>query len=241
MSISANLGFLWKDVPVDEGLRHAVAAGFNGVELHWRAIDDLEAFKQAQRETGGKVTSLNTDKAGGFGLCAMPNEESRAKASIEQALELAREVDCGLVHVTSGQATGPDAREAYENALLFACEAADDGTTIGIEPISERVVPGYFMNSFDLAQEIIADLALPNLKIIYDFYHAHLMGLALERAYTQMRKTIGSVQVCGLPDRHEPHPSELEAIKFIKASGYNGAFGAEYVPTDDTAGWLKLL
>ena len=162
-------------------------------------------------------------------------------ASIDAALELARDLDCGLVHVVSGVGDGEAAREAYEGALEYACDVADDGTTIGIEPISRDVAEGYFLNSFDLAAEIIQDFARPNLGMIYDFYHAHLMGIDPLEGYRPISNHICAVQICGLPGRNEPTEVELTYVEEIGKSGYDGPIGAEYLPTDMSAGWLKYI
>ncbi|MEO0343543.1 MAG: TIM barrel protein [Pseudomonadota bacterium] len=237
--VAANLGFLWKDEPVSSGIRAAMSAGYHGVELHWRNVEDLPSVLASLEETGGFVASLNTNKADGFGLSAIPGREGASRAAIDQSLELARKLDCGVVHVTAGVASGDDARDAYESALLYACETADDGTIIGIEPISDQVAPGYYLNSFDLAEEVIDDLDQPNLAMIYDFYHAHLMGLDVLEGYKKHCEKICSIQVCGLPSRGAPLSSEIDMMQHISDAGYDGVFGAEFHP--DNSAWMDKL
>jgi hydroxypyruvate isomerase len=35
MKVSANLGFLWTELPLPDAIRAAKAAGFDAVECHW--------------------------------------------------------------------------------------------------------------------------------------------------------------------------------------------------------------
>ena len=213
---------------MEAGILAAAKAGFQGIELHWRSVDDLPAVQAALVETGLEVVSLNTDRADGFGLAAIPQRNCEALVAIDRALDLARELDCGLVHVTAGVADGPAAREAYESALQYALDQVDDGTSIGIEPISRDVAAGYFLNSFDLAAEIIESFEQADLGMIYDFYHAHLLGLDLIEGFEKYQSMIKSIQVAGPPERMEPKAEQVNGMKEMTKLGYEGWFGAEY-------------
>ena len=60
ISFSANLGFLWTDLPLPDAILAAGAAGFDAVECHtpyaFRSSDVLGALQ----ETGLEMLALNT-------------------------------------------------------------------------------------------------------------------------------------------------------------------------------------
>ena len=49
---SANLGFLWNDLPLAAAIRAARAAGFDAVECHWPYAVDPGDVRSALEETG---------------------------------------------------------------------------------------------------------------------------------------------------------------------------------------------
>ncbi len=44
-----------------------------------------------------------------------------------------------------------------------------------IEPINPRNVPGYFLNDFFFARDLIRELKIPNLKLQFDIYHCQII------------------------------------------------------------------
>ncbi len=53
-----------------------------------------------------------------------------------------------------------------------------EGIDLLLEPINGRDMPGYFLNDFGFALDLIRDLALPNLKLQFDIYHRQIcMGM----------------------------------------------------------------
>jgi len=43
---SANLGFLWSELPLPDAIRAAKRAGFHAVECHWPYDHDAEAVRR---------------------------------------------------------------------------------------------------------------------------------------------------------------------------------------------------
>ena len=76
MQFSANLGFLWTELPLPDAIRAAKAAGFDAVECHWPYKTPARSVAEALTETGLPMLGLNTDRgdvAGGEnGLTALP-------------------------------------------------------------------------------------------------------------------------------------------------------------------------
>jgi hydroxypyruvate isomerase len=138
---SANLGFLWSDLPLPEAIHAAKVAGFDAVECHWPydvpAADTLAALN----ETGLKMLGLNTRRGdvgtSENGLSAIPGREVEARAAIDEAITYAVVIGTPNIHVMAGFATGPDAHKAFVENLTYACAAAAPyGITILIEPLN---------------------------------------------------------------------------------------------------------
>ena len=163
VTFSANLGFLWADLPLPSAIRAAKAAGFDAVECHWPYATPTTEITAALRDTGLEMLGLNTPKSAGgigqFGLCALPGQEALARAVIDQSLDFADEIGARCLHVMAGIASGPAAQESFCAALTYAChQAKQSGVTILIEPLNRYDAPGYFLNSLAQAEEIITSV-----------------------------------------------------------------------------------
>ncbi|QKV17459.1 hydroxypyruvate isomerase family protein [Oricola thermophila] len=249
MKLSANLGFLWRELPLPEAIRAAKRAGFDAVECHFPFDVPTDEARAALDETGLPMLGLNTrpGEDGEFGLAALPDREADARAAIEQALDYAKATGCRAVHVMAGK---PDdsarADAAFRANLSHACELAGN-TTILIEPINTRDVPGYHLATIEQAAEIVSALGYPNLKIMADCYHLQIMGGDLLRRIEKHLPMIGHVQIAAVPSRGRPDEGELNypwIAAALRDMGYEGYFGAEYRPdgpTEDSLGWMGML
>jgi hydroxypyruvate isomerase len=103
---SANLGFLWTDLPLLDRIAAAAAAGFRAVELHWSYDVPAGLVKQACEKHGMELLGINTpvgDAArGDFGLGALPGRQSDSAKSFHQAADYARRSGASSVHVMAG-------------------------------------------------------------------------------------------------------------------------------------------
>jgi hydroxypyruvate isomerase len=254
LRFSANLGFLWQELPLVERVRRAAAAGFDAVELHYPYDVPAERLRAALTEAGLPVLGLNTRlgdaAAGEFGLAALPGRGAEARAAIDEALAYARAIGAGYVHVTAGkpkEARAAEARNAYLAALAHAAEQAGADVSILIEPLNRRDVPGYFLADLEQAAGVIAELALPNVKILFDCYHAQVSGGDLTSRIERLLPLIGHIQVAGVPARAEPDEGEVaydRLLTAIEAMGYSGFVGAEYRPrgtVEEGVGWLAAF
>ncbi|WP_323034472.1 hydroxypyruvate isomerase family protein [Pararhodobacter sp.] len=250
MQFSANLGFLWADLPLPDAIRAAHAAGFQAVECHWPYAFQPRQIKTALTETGLTMLGLNTVRGdvsrGENGLCALPGREGDARAAIDQAIAYAAAIAAPNVHVMAGFATGPHARDTFIANLRYACDAAAArGITILIEPLNAYDAPGYFLQTTDQAIKVITDVSAPNIKLMFDCYHVQLMEGDLTHKLQKLLGHIGHIQFASVPDRGPPDHGEVNyahVFSVIKALGYTAPLGAEYKPqgpTDQTLGWLR--
>ncbi|KAB2700250.1 TIM barrel protein [Ochrobactrum sp. Kaboul] len=251
-SFSANLGFLWQELPLPDAIRAAKAAGFDAVECHWPYNFDAGAVAAALRETGLTMLGLNTSRgnveAGDNGLAAIPGREDEAQAAIRQAVDYAVAIGALNIHVMAGKAEGEAAHRTFVANLAYACEqAAAHDITILIEPLNHRDAPGYFLKTSGQAIAIISQVAASNLKLMFDCYHLQIMEGDISKRLEALLPHIGHVQIAAVPDRAEPDHGELDyrhIVRLLDALGYEKPLGAEYRPkttTDAGLSWLSGL
>jgi hydroxypyruvate isomerase len=249
---SANLGYLWTDLPLPDAVRAAAAAGFDAVEVHWPYDTPPADLNAALRETGLPLMGLNTrrgDVAGGEnGLSALPGREADARATIDEALAYAAKTGAGGLHVMAGFAAGPQARATFVANLRYACEqAAPLGVTILIEPLNHYNAPGYFLQTTAQAVSIMDDVAHDSLRLMFDCYHVQLMEGDVSNRLERLLPRIGHVQFASVPDRGVPDQGELSyahVFGVLERLGYDRPLGAEYRPvgpTGDSLGWMATL
>jgi len=120
--LSANLGFLWTDLPLTDAIKAAATAGFDAVECHFPYQTPAPDVKAALTKTGLAMLGLNTIKGdeskGDNGLCAIPSRVSEARAAIDQAIDYAREINTPNIHVMAGIAEGQAATDTYIERCL---------------------------------------------------------------------------------------------------------------------------
>ena len=158
--LSANLGFLWKGLPLVEAVRRAKAAGFDAVEFHAPYDVPAEEMQAVLAETGLPVAGINTSHgnvaAGEIGMAAIPGREAEARAAIDEALAYAEAIGARYIQVTGGKVTDEERAAARKTLSRGArpCRRAEPsalGITIVIEPLNPYDVPGAFLNHTEQA------------------------------------------------------------------------------------------
>ena len=253
MRFSANLGFLWNDRPLADAIHAAAKAGFDAVECHWPYENDEADVKAALEATGLSMLGLNTVRGnpadGENGLAALFGRENEARAAIDQALAYAAAINTPNIHVMAGFADGDAARATFVANLEYAAAAAAKaGRTILIEPLNHYDAPGYFLKHTDQARAIIEDVAVDNLKLMFDCYHIQILQGDLSRNLAANLDITGHIQFASVPDRGAPDAGEVNyhhIFAEIAALGYDAPLGAEYKPAngdaDASLGWLDML
>lgn len=244
MKLSANLGFLYDDLPMLDRIAAAARDGFDAAEFHWPYEVPAATLRAALAAAGLPGLGVNTRRgdveAGDFGLAAVPGREAEARALIEEAVGYAAEAGIGSVHVMAGKAEGEAAEATFVANLQHACALArPSGVTVLIEPINTRDVPGYFLSGTDHARRVIEKVGAAELKIMYDLYHLQIMQGDHVRTIEALGDLIGHVQIASVPDRAEPDEGELDPRYVLQRVGYQGYVGAEYRATRPVGEWLS--
>jgi hydroxypyruvate isomerase len=122
---------------------------------------------------------------------------------------------------------------------------AREGVTVIIEPINNRDIPGYFLNTTTQAMSVIEQVGHPNLKLQLDLYHVQIMEGDLAHRIRTLDGHYPHVQIAGNPGRNEPDVGEINypfLFDLFDELGYSGWIGCEYRPKGETRaglGWAK--
>lgn len=249
---AANLSWMFQEWPFLDRFAAAADAGFSAVEclFPYEARPDEIARRLAQHNLKQAMFNLPPgDLAKGErGLACLPDRKDEFRTAVETALSYARVLGAPRLHLMSGIGAGAEALAAYRNSVRWACDrTARDGIEILIEPINNRDVPGYLMNDFGLAEKLIADFKLPNLKLQFDVYHRQIIHGDVTRGLERLMPVIGHIQISSVPERHEPTTGELDdarVLETIDALNYSGFVGCEYRPSAGTLeglDWRKRI
>jgi 2-dehydrotetronate isomerase len=249
---AANLSMMFNEHDFLDRFQAAADAGFKAVEYLFPY--DHPADVVAAKLTGAGLSQALFNMppgdwaAGERGIAAFPDRSREFCQSVDKALDYAQVIGSPLLHMMAGLAKADDenAATAYRDALLFAADAAGKkGVTIVIEPINGRDMPGYFLNDFGKAADLIRELAHPHVRLQFDIYHRQIMHGDVLKGLEELMPITAHVQVASVPKRNEPGTGELDDFRIFSALdelGYQGYVGCEYRPAEETVaglGWLS--
>lgn len=248
---SANLGFLWPELPLLERIDAAADAGFHAIELHWPFDTPASDIRAACLRRGLSLLGINTppgDRSNGeFGLAAVPGREGDFAEAFLMTAGYARAAGASAIHAMAGIATDRDAALGTLLANLeFACAKAPDITLL-LEAINIHDAPGYVYSRQARVRDVILQIARPNLRMMFDCYHVGRMGDDVLESLERFMPLIGHVQIAAVPDRAEPDHGLVdyrEVLGKLDRLGYTGWVGCEYKPRGDTnagLGWPARL
>jgi len=245
---AANLSFLFKEYPFLERFAEAKACGFEAVEVLFPYEEPASEVAKRMADLNLKMVLINTPPpnytGGERGFAAVPGLEDRFRKDFKRALRYAQFLGAAHMHIMAGKAKGLVALETFKKNLAWAAAEAPT-MSLTIEPINPIDMPGYFLDDFDLAIEILESVAELNLGLQFDAYHAQIITGDAMLAWEKYAPYVRHIQIAGPPDRHEPIKGLVDYPAFFRAvdaSGYQGWVSAEYIPkkrTEEGLDWFR--
>lgn len=243
LKLAANLDWLFCEHPIAGRFQAAKAAGFHGVEGLFLWQHSLDVLLAAQQETGLPVALMNAPagnwQAGERGLASLPERDEEYQRSLMIARDYATALGCRKVHVMAGlrvdTLSASAQRERLTDRLRIACDVmVEAGIDVLIEPLNPQDMPGYFVDSFPLAESLINEVDRKNIGLQFDIYHCQKIHGNVAHFIERYLSIIKHFQIASVPGRHEPGTGELNEawlFDFIKQTGYQGWMGCEYKPS----------
>uniref|UniRef100_A0A182QS99 Putative hydroxypyruvate isomerase n=1 Tax=Anopheles farauti TaxID=69004 RepID=A0A182QS99_9DIPT len=258
LKFCANLNFMFLEAgSFLDRYRAAKAAGFEAVEGPCPPPEVTpEALAAVLKETGLKQILLNIalgdQPEGKFGCAALPGWETEYVANLERTVEYAKALGCGKIHIMAGTPNGtPNAANdrTYLANLQAAAPILGRNNIVGvIEPICTYGVPGYYLSCYKKAVQMITDVGSPNVRLMFDVYHAQHIRGDITNGIRALAPYIGHVQIAQVPGRNEPSSDGELNFRYIlhvlatEGRYTDGWVGCEYKPLAGTAqglGWLR--
>jgi hydroxypyruvate isomerase len=251
-AFAANLSMMFTEWPFLDRFDAAADAGFRAVEYLFPYEYPPEAIAEKLARNGLTQALFNAPpgdwSTGERGLAALAGRFEEFDSGLSRTLVYVEATGVRRVHIMAGIAdpADTDAEARYRHALRHAAARFGPlGVDLVIEPINPRNMPGYFLNDFAYAAQLIGELGLPNLKLQFDLYHCQIIHGDVTMRLRALLPIVGHVQVASVPSRNEPDGEELNfpfLFEELDRLGYQGFVGCEYSPrgkTLDGLGWFK--
>ncbi|XP_058467630.1 putative hydroxypyruvate isomerase [Malaya genurostris] len=256
LKFCANLNFMFTESSdFLNRYRLAKQAGFTAVEGpfppdHVSVADLTDVCKETGLEQILMNIALGDVADGQFGCAAFPEQTGRFRSNLERTIEYAKAVKCKKIHIMAGKLAGSATTQhdtTYVSNLKTAASLLEKNNILGvIEPINKYSVPGYYLDSYEKAINVLSEVNSPNLKLMFDIFHAQHIRGDITSAIKTYAPYIGHVQLAQVPNRNEPDTEgELNfpyVLRTLKSNGYNDWIGCEYKPKTTTVeglGWLR--
>lgn len=246
---AANISLLFTELPYFDRFAAAAAVGFEAVEILFPYDLATKLTRRALLENGLDLVLINapppnyTGAAPGY--AALPRGEDRFRHDMRRAMRFAEALHAGLIHVMSGHTKAPAAFDTLVANLQWLADLAP-AQRFTLEPLNPGDQPGYFLDDYDLAGEVLDAVDRPNIGLQYDSYHAQVIHGDAGAIWDRFGHRAFHVQIGQAPDRRQPGPGPVDfAALFaaIDASGYAGWVSAEYTPTTartiDSLDWMR--
>lgn len=249
---AANLTMMFTEWSFLDRFDAAADAGFSAVEYLFPYDFKPEDIHDRLVRNNLKQALFNMPPgdwaAGERGLAALPGRFQDVVDGVERALVYADATGVKRIHLMAGLAdrSNADAQANYRRSVEHAAaKLAEKGLDLALEPINGRNMPGYFLNDFNAATQIISEIGLANLKLQFDIYHCQIIHGDVTTYLRNYMPISGHVQIASVPSRNEPDGEELN-YPFLFAEldrlDYQGFVGCEYNPrgkTTDGLGWFQ--
>ncbi|MFY8031676.1 MAG: TIM barrel protein, partial [Devosia sp.] len=181
MRYSACIEWLFAaESPDFAGRIHAAkAAGLDAVEF-WRFSNkDIDAVERALRETGLPISSILCEP---IAPLTDSTAHERFLEGVKVSLAAAKRLGAPVMIAQAGdEQAGISRAQQHASIVKVLKEAArlleGSGVILALEPLNDRVDhPGYYLTSTEEGLDIIDEVGRPEVRLLYDIYHAAVMG-----------------------------------------------------------------
>ncbi len=251
LRLSAHLGYLFTELPLEARFEAARDAGFVAVEHPAPYALPADHAARLLADSGLPYVQFGLPSGdasrGEKGIAIHAGRRSEFLDGLARALDYADALGVSMLHVMAGIVPADLDRErawgAYLEHLSLAAEAAGaTGRTILVEAMSPGAVPGYLVATPADAERALRACGAPNVKLLLDVFHTESVGDDPAATLERLSDKVAHVHIADLPGRHEPGTGRIDFQAVARAlDGYGGHVGCEYVPagrTGDGLAWM---
>jgi hydroxypyruvate isomerase len=221
----------YRKLSLDQLCEAGAKMGLKGIDL--LRPDDFPTLKKH-----GLVCTMTS----GGGAVNDKAKHEQAIARILAAIEANAEYGFCNVIAMAGNRNGIPDDVGIENAVAALKQVAGFAekkkVNVCIEYLNSKVDhKGYMFDNMAWGVEVCTRVGSPNVKILYDIYHAQIMEGDIIRTIQTHKDLIGHYHTGGNPGRHEiDETQELyypAIMRAIAETGFTGYVAHEFVPTGD--------
>ena len=238
---SVMLWTILTDRPFEERLEKVAEAGYHAVELvgeysKW-SEDDFRQYNKKRAELG-IIFDTTAGLRHGVGD---PSVRAAFLEDVRKELTIMEKIECPALIVMSGNVVPGLAPQAQHDSCVEGLKRAAQlvegkGITLLLENIDLEENPHYYAWSVPEAFKIVEEVNHPQVKFLYDFYHAQISGGNLITNLQKHAGKVGLFHIADVPGRHEPGTGEIDYINIYKKIAelkYHGYVAMEFLPSGD--------
>jgi hydroxypyruvate isomerase len=239
--ISVMLWTILTKLPFEERLEKVAEAGYHLVELvgeyaKWTEVD----FRRYNKKRAELGITFDTTAGLRHGV-GDPSAREAFLLDVRTELKIMEKIECPQLIVMSGNVVpglAPGAQHAScVEGLKRAAELVEGkNITLLLENIDLEENPHYYMWSVPEAFKIIEEVNHPQVKFLYDFFHAQISGGNLIAHLEKHADKVGLVHIADVPGRHEPGTGEINYLNIYKKLAelnYHNYVAMEFLPLGD--------
>lgn len=229
--------------------------GYQGVELLWVnqqwSDQEITQFKQLKR-TRGIICDCLVDRPGPGGAGIVGAADPRAQEAFlkktAELLALAKMLESKSIIIRPGPRVLNVSHETQhdvciDNLKRAADMAAKEDCLLLLENGDREEEASAYLTSAAEGIEIVRRVGSPNVRMLYDFFHAQIEeGGLIKKLDKNNIDLIGTVHVADVPGRHEPGTGEINypnIVRKLVEVNYSGWMAMEYRPTGDPVASLR--
>jgi hydroxypyruvate isomerase len=244
--ISIMLWTVLNELPFEERLEKVAEAGYHAVELvgeysKWTEDD----FRQYNKKRADLGITFDTTAGLRHGV-GDPSVREAFLADLREELKIMEKIECPALIVMSGNVVPGLSPQAQHDSCVEGLKRAAElvegkGVTLLLENIDLEENPHYYMWSVPEAFKIIEEVNHPQVKFLYDFFHAQISGGNLLANLQRHADKVGLIHIADVPGRHEPGTGEINYLNIYKKLAelnYHRYVAMEFLPTGDP---VKIL
>ena len=234
MEYSICIPAFFRDRSFDAAVRCIAQYGFHAAELWgWQDLN-LDRSREVLLENQVHLVTMCTTE---FRMTDAQYRDAWLQG-LEESCIAGVKLGTRLLITQVGLDTGAPRERQHANiveTLRMAGPILDaHGLTLVIEPLNTLFDhPGYYLTTSGEGAEIIREVGLPHVRMLFDIYHQQIMEGNLIPNITKYIDCIAHFHAAGHPGRHELESGENDYRRIfsaIKDLGYTGDIGLEYFP-----------
>jgi len=243
-SVCIETAFAEGDRAMPDRVRAAADAGFPAVEIwDWQG-KPVPELRRALTATDTELHTLCVESWRDKCQLGDPQSHGEFIARVERAAEVALELATPKLVVLAGDVVAGGDVASQLSAVVEALARASDAVAPSQLELLVEVVnrqfegPNALLADSATALEVIRRVDRPNVKFLYDRYHAILNGEPLGSAIAGQMQRVGHIQAADVPGRHEFGTGEADwaaELAWLIGAGYAGYVGLEILPLADSA------